>query len=87
MIGMVACSYVTNLFFQALLVIIRPSTTSSSPSQTPGSADLLSAVEEKNALQVNLLPHHVCPPGQIVLITWKPINKKVVLITLGHGSL
>merc|ERR1719319_180455 len=72
---------------QALLVVIRPATSSSSSAKAPGGADLLRAVEEQHTAQVHLLPHDLRPPCQIILVPREPVNEEIILVALLHRSL
>ena len=47
----------------------------------------MGAVEEEDALQVDLLPHHLGPALQVVLIARKAINEEIILLTVIHGPL
>ena len=74
-------------FLQTLLVIIRPSTARLSSLQTARRADLLAALEEQDALQIDFFSHLLIPALQIVLVPWEAVDEEIVFVTRGHSSL
>lgn len=74
-------------FLQTLLVIVRPPTARLASLQTASRADLLAALEEKDALQIDFLSHLLIPALQIVLVPWEAVDEEIVFVTRGHSSL
>ena len=74
-------------FLQTLLVIVRPPTARLASLQTTSRADLLAALEEQDALQIDFLPHLLIPALQIVLVPWEAVDEEIVFVTRGHSSL
>merc|ERR1712055_578235 len=72
---------------QTVDVIIRPPTSCSSSGQTSLCTNLLGAVEEKDALEVDLLSHLLIPNMEVLLAPGKPINQKIILVRVSHGLL
>ena len=57
---------------------LLPPTPSGAPAEAPGGTDLLAAVEEEYALEVDLLSHLLVPALQVVLVPREAVDKKVV---------
>ena len=66
---------------------LLPATPRGAPAEAPGRADLLAAVEEEDALQVDFLSHLLVPALKVVLVPREAVDEKVVLKTIGHGPL
>ena len=72
---------------QTLLVVVRPPTARLASLQTTSRADLLAALEEQDALQIDFFSHLLIPALQIVLVPWEAVDEEIVFVTRGHSSL
>ena len=66
---------------------LLPAAACCSSLQTPGRADLLTALEVEDALEVDFLSHLLVPALEVVLVSGESVDQKVVFITVIHGPL
>merc|ERR1719394_1059235 len=82
------CLFISDKSFsKTLLIIVSSSATCRSSAQAPGSADLLSAVEEEDSSKVYFVSHCLVPTSQVVFIPWEAVDQEFILSALFHRPL
>ena len=72
---------------ERLLVVVGAARTGGAPAEAPLHAGLLVAVKEEDKLLVDLVPHGLVPPLEVVLVPGEAVDEEVVLFRLVHGGL